>query len=155
MRLVDADALIKEATETRCVNCDRRKGMKNGKTTFVYEIGEVPCRACDVMDMIDALDEAPTVATDTNVLGKWISVKDRLPDEEREQECWVWGPRMNKPEIDTWEGGRGETGVCHVIPDGTAKYIKSGWFYNDMEPITHWMPLWTPEPPEEVSGDEY
>lgn len=72
MRPIDADALIKETTEARCVNCDRRKGMKKGKMTFVYEIGDVPCRACDVMDMIDALDEAPTV-------GGWISVKDRMP----------------------------------------------------------------------------
>lgn len=64
MRLIDADALIKEITEFRCVNCDRRKGMKNGKMTFVYEIGDVPCRACDVGDMIDILDEAPTVAED-------------------------------------------------------------------------------------------
>lgn len=66
MRLIDADALIKEITEFRCVNCDRRKGMKKGKMTFVYEIGDVPCRACDVMDMIDVLDEAPTVAMSEN-----------------------------------------------------------------------------------------
>ena len=64
MRLIDADALIKEITEFRCVNCDRRKGMKKGKMTFVYEIGETPCRACDVMDTIDVLDEAPTIPYD-------------------------------------------------------------------------------------------
>ena len=35
--------------------------MKNGKRQFVYEIGEVPCRACDVDYMKFDIDNAPTV----------------------------------------------------------------------------------------------
>lgn len=64
MRLIDADATIKYLREFRCKDCDRRKGMKNGKIQFCYEIGDVPCRACDIGDTIDYfLDEAisPTV----------------------------------------------------------------------------------------------
>lgn len=64
MRLIDADATIKYLREFRCKDCDRRKGMKNGKIRFCYEIGEAPCRACDISDTIDYfLDEAisPTV----------------------------------------------------------------------------------------------
>ena len=62
-RLIDADAFIKEKTEIFCENCDRRRGMKNGKLTkhFVYDIGDAPCRACDIGDMIDYVDDAPTI----------------------------------------------------------------------------------------------
>lgn len=64
MRLIDADATIKYLRDFRCKDCDRRKGMKNGKIRFCYEIGDAPCRACDIGDTIDYfLDEdiSPTV----------------------------------------------------------------------------------------------
>lgn len=64
MRLIDADATIEYLREFRCKDCDRRKGMKRGKIRFCYEVGEAPCRACDIEDTIDYfLDEAisPTV----------------------------------------------------------------------------------------------
>lgn len=64
MRLIDADATIKYLREFRCKDCDRRKVMKNGKIRFCYEIGDAPCRACDIGDTIDYfLDEdiSPTV----------------------------------------------------------------------------------------------
>ena len=64
MRLIDADATINYLREYRCKDCDRRKGMKNGKIRFCYEIGEAPCRACDIGDTIDYfLDEdiSPTI----------------------------------------------------------------------------------------------
>lgn len=60
-RLIDADTFIKNRTEISCENCDRRRGMKNGKLKFVYEIGGVPCRACDIGDMIDCVDDAEVV----------------------------------------------------------------------------------------------
>jgi hypothetical protein len=62
-RLIDADALIKNSMEIFCEDCDRRRGMKNGKLTkkFVYEIGDVPCRACDIGDMIDCVDATAVV----------------------------------------------------------------------------------------------
>ena len=62
--MIDADATIKYLREFRCKDCDRRKGIKNGKMRFCYEIGGVPCRACDIGDSIDYfLDEdiSPTV----------------------------------------------------------------------------------------------
>ena len=62
-RLIDADSLIKQTTEQICEKCDRRRGMKDGKLTkrFVYEIGDAPCRACEIGDMHDYLDDAPTI----------------------------------------------------------------------------------------------
>ena len=64
MRLIDADATIKYLREFRCKDCDRRKGMKNGKIRFCYEIGDAPCRACDIGDTVDYFfdeDISPTV----------------------------------------------------------------------------------------------
>lgn len=61
MRLIDADATIKYLREFKCKDCDRRKGMK---MRFIYEIGDAPCRACDIGDTIDYfLDEdiSPTI----------------------------------------------------------------------------------------------
>lgn len=62
-RLIDADRLIKQTTEQICEKCDRRRGMKDGKLTkrFVYEIGDAPCRACEIGDMHDYLEDAPTI----------------------------------------------------------------------------------------------
>ena len=65
MRLIDADALIDEAIERYCENCDKRKGMKNGKWKIVYQIGDAPCRACDVDDMKCDIEDAPTVQPGT------------------------------------------------------------------------------------------
>ena len=61
-RLIDADAFIKEKQEWYCKqNCGRRKGIKNGKECFIYKIGEAPCRACEIDDLISAVDDAPTI----------------------------------------------------------------------------------------------
>ena len=61
MRLIDPDALIDDLMERYCKECDKRKGMKNGKRQFIYEIGEAPCRACEVDDVKAELEEAPTI----------------------------------------------------------------------------------------------
>lgn len=61
MRLIDADALIDEAFERYCKDCDRRKGVKNGKYRIIYSVGDAPCRACSVDDMKDDIDSAPTI----------------------------------------------------------------------------------------------
>ena len=60
-RLIDADAHILEIRKQYCKDCSRRKGIKNGKMKFLYEIGGVVCRACEIEDMLNELDDAPTV----------------------------------------------------------------------------------------------
>lgn len=52
---ISKDAFIAQQRKQYCEDCERRKGVKNGKRKFVYEIGEAPCRACDIEDMIDAV----------------------------------------------------------------------------------------------------
>lgn len=61
MRPIDADARIDDLMERYCKECDKRKGMKNGKRQFIYEIGDAPCRACEVDDVKAELEEAPTI----------------------------------------------------------------------------------------------
>lgn len=60
MRLIDADALLDEVFNRYCSDCDKRKGIKNGKYRIIYEIGEAPCRACAIDDMKAELEDCPT-----------------------------------------------------------------------------------------------
>lgn len=59
--LIDRDAFIKVNREYLCKDCERRKGVKNGRKRTLYEIGGVPCRACGVEDMFEYLDDAPVL----------------------------------------------------------------------------------------------
>lgn len=74
MRLIDADALIYDITKFYCKDCAKRKGIKKGKLKFVYEIGDAPCRACQLDDMKDAIENAPTVDTERH--GHWEKLND-------------------------------------------------------------------------------
>lgn len=104
MRLIDADATIKYLREFRCKDCDRRKGMKNGKVRFCYEIGEAPCHACDIGDTIDYfLDEviSPTI--------------DSVPV-VRCKDCAKW----DKSTMEHYEdviSGSGDTAECRMFCD--------------------------------------
>lgn len=71
MRLIDADALYDDVMERYCKDCEKRKGIKRGKWRVIYEIGEAPCRACDVDDLKMELDEAPTIEAEPIRHGKW------------------------------------------------------------------------------------
>ena len=61
MRAIDADALESKIRKQYCEDCDRRKGIKNGKMRFCYEIGDAPCRACSIEDMCEELGDALTI----------------------------------------------------------------------------------------------
>ena len=59
--LIDRDAFLAERRHLYCENCSRRKGMKNGKMKFVYDIGGAPCSACGYGDVLDDIEDAPTI----------------------------------------------------------------------------------------------
>ena len=59
--LIDRGSFIAEQQHLYCENCVKRKGMKNGKMKFVYDIGDAPCRSCGIMDVLDSLEDAPTI----------------------------------------------------------------------------------------------
>jgi hypothetical protein len=102
----------------------------------VYDFGEAPCRACDVGDMIDTLEEAPTV-------GGWISVKDGLPNDSKPVYLWlVIGSSLRSgiPFVGQYNIFSGEWMIYGLHAD-KQEIIK----------ITHWMPL--QEPPKENEDD--
>ena len=55
-----------------CVDCDNRKGTKNGKTVMLYDIGDAPCRSCALGCMIDIIEDYPAADVRENVRGHWL-----------------------------------------------------------------------------------
>ena len=67
---INRDTFLEQKREWYCDKCDRRKNSK-GKT--VYEIGEAPCRACDIGTMLDAVEDYPTADVRPVVRAAWQS----------------------------------------------------------------------------------
>lgn len=87
MRPIDADSRIDDLMERYCKECDKRKGMQNGKRQFIYEIGEAPCRACEVDDVKAELEDAPTIDA-----VPVVRCKDcKWWREETDHTCRMWG----------------------------------------------------------------
>lgn len=70
-KYIDADVFIGWARTRYCKDCDKRKGMKNGKMRFCYDIGDAPCRACDVDDMVEDVDNFPAADVKEVKHGAW------------------------------------------------------------------------------------
>jgi len=71
---IDQEAFVGKYREVYCQDCDRRKGVKNGRMQFLYDVGDAPCRACDIGDMLDAADDFPAADVVEVVHGEWIPV---------------------------------------------------------------------------------
>jgi len=69
---IDSEAFLAEQRNLYCENCARRKGMKNGKMRFVYEIGDAPCRACGIGDVLDDVENFPAADVRPVVRGQWV-----------------------------------------------------------------------------------
>ena len=107
MRLIDADATIKYLREFRCKDCDRRKGMKNGKIRFCYEIGDAPCRACDIGDTIDYfLDEDISQTVDAVPVVRCKDCKFKQKSFVFDRQWWC--NRLEKHCDDDWFCADGE-----------------------------------------------
>lgn len=87
------------------------------------------CEDC-CFTFVNAINDAPTVATDTNVLGKWISMKDRKPATDGKYLC-------------LWQGKSIE---CGMFINGHFR------LYGEIKDnlVTHWMLL--PKMPEEKNA---
>lgn len=114
MRLIDADAL--------------EERMNNQYKYLAGKISEYDHYTCGYGDAISDVEDAPTIEAEPVRHGKWISVKERLPE--------IGGKYI----------------VCTSNPSVyLTRFIKlceGGAFQTDIYPyITHWMPL--PEPPKE------
>lgn len=71
---------------------------------------------------------------------EWISVKDRLPDEEQKVLCVTCDEEIVIAEFSHFSYDFGELGEWHY------------WGIRPPEFVTHWMPL--PEPPESEDDAE-
>ena len=160
---IEREAFLAEQRHLYCENCARRKGMKNGKMRFVYEIGDAPCRSCGIGDVLDAVEDFPSAdaiestrkayqmmaeAYEAEVTkSRWIPVTERLPEKGLEVLVFAEG------KID---GFFGDTAIAiskrcdfKIFTDSEGVEVwQSPWqyFMTDYE-ITHWMQL--PEPPKE------
>ena len=56
---IDRDGYIKLQRELHCKNCPKREGTRNGKKQELYPFGGVVCRACELNDALDALEDFP------------------------------------------------------------------------------------------------
>ena len=56
---IEREAFLTQKREQYCKDCARRKGMRNGKYKTLYEIGEAPCRACEIDDVLNDVEDFP------------------------------------------------------------------------------------------------
>lgn len=149
--LIDKDAFLKQERKWYCENCDRRKGVKNGRKCFVYEIGEVPCLDCDVDDVLDDLECFETIEP----ASPWHRVEESLPKESNTYIVYLrQGTEAETPE---WMGGDPLSYVTEMAFDREQMLWRADDdAYNailsfvDTERdfhVTHWMEK--PEPPKE------
>ena len=144
-KYIDADEFVKITREWYCEQCQKRKGMKRGKLQFVYEIGGVPCWACNVDDMISDIEDFP--AADVEPKQKWVSVEDELPEDHRMVLCY------------TPVDGYICVGFC-LTYDWAGKKLTKWNIVTAMrstktltKKVTHWMEIPTP-PKEDKSGED-
>ena len=116
--------------------------IEEAKALLLKQKTDSPTRFNDAIDLLVA------------AVPEWISVDDSLPI-RKGQMCWVWSEdwrdESGVPDDDSWMDDRGEKGKWYN-PDSGAnnEFIKSGWYENTGNNITHWMPIVVPMPPKKV-----
>lgn len=65
VRLIDANALVKEIESVHCKGCNNYNGAM--------------CRACEWMDAMDYIEDAPTIDAQPVKHGKWVMHKAPFP----------------------------------------------------------------------------
>lgn len=70
---IERDLFLDSKRHLYCENCARRK---NGNGKIVYAIGDAPCRACGIGDVLDDVEDFPAADVRPVVRGKWTSVFD-------------------------------------------------------------------------------
>ena len=128
MRLIDADALIKQIEKNICEPCKKRKEDYNG----------VRCRACQYGDEMDDIYDAPTIETQ-----KWIPCSERLPEKN--------GRCLATRGLSAAGGIWNRVYICNYSDLMGLKKDKVFWQGNvgksdfeELEDVIAWMPL--PEP---------
>ena len=73
---IEREAFVEQKRKQYCEDCNRRKVMKNGMYKTLYEIGEAPCRACGIDDMLNDVEDFPAADVRPVVRGKWEHTED-------------------------------------------------------------------------------
>lgn len=72
---INRDAFLEQQRAWYCKDCCKRK---NTRGKFVYEIGEAPCRACDIGTMLDAVEDYPAADVVERKIGSWRHYEGEL-----------------------------------------------------------------------------
>ena len=102
---IDREKFIAEKRKQYCGDCERRKGVKRGKTVFCYEIGDAPCRSCGIGDILDDVEEYPTTDVVKVVRGEWIV------DDAESEHCLCCGHKFYISALFA-VGGNNEPNCC-------------------------------------------
>ena len=84
---ISRDTFLEQQRAWYCKDCNMRKNTK-GKT--VYEIGEAPCRACDIGTMLDAVEDYPAADVVERKAGRWLPIPN-VKIKNWKQKCSVCG----------------------------------------------------------------
>lgn len=79
---IDKQTFLEGQRHLYCENCAKRKGMKQGKMQFVYEIGDAPCRSCGYGDVLDDLEDFPAADVRHTVKARWTDHRTNEHDGE-------------------------------------------------------------------------
>ena len=82
-----------------------------------------------------------------NKVMEWISVKDRLPDDEREVLVIAHGWDGRLVYVGSHKRVESQKSWLTGITSESSEWSLWGWSYLKEPMVTHWMPL--PEPPKE------
>lgn len=96
-KYIDREAFLAREQGIYCDDCGHRK---NSKGKIVYAIGDAPCRACGICDVLDDVDDFPAADVRPVVHGRW----ERYTESERTEpyyrvrcSCCKWdGPEWVK-----------------------------------------------------------
>ena len=118
---IDKKRAINRIASCYCMDCEHSDGIL--------------CRACEHQDDMDLIDDMP--AADVQPISQWISVKDRLPEPEKDVLVWyryTWGAGFTSCRfgISKWYSNR--------------KRWYEGCLLKGFE-VLYWQPL--PEPPKD------